>query len=583
MRDLIRNYRNILAGKNSSSDSDTESQPLVSSSYTSTSSYGSTFSPSIPSTDTEEEIVQTVQTKQPTTSGKTPLSLRKNYERRLILGPSFEPPELDIFTSRDTVFDSQSNYAKLFGLIDGPTSFQMSTKDPNVLKSSSTTSSYPFSDYRDEEKSTQNSIVTIFAIWNTTMGSSLLAMSWGIQMAGLVPGIIVNILVAAICLYTCYLLLTVFERHGMPGEDTDISHICLMLLGRWAEILAKVFSIVVLLGANIVYMILMSNFLYNSVYFLHELVVSPEYDAEVNQSVLCPKQNATEAELAIRSSVFDNVWDLYGTVPLYLAVILFTVLNFKSPTFFAKFNCLGTISVMYLLTFVAVKAFGWGINIPDWHSILYIKPTFPALSGMLSLSYFIHNIIVSIMKTNKHQHHNGRDLSIAFGLITFTYLFIGVLFYISFPLDKSCIEDNIFNNFTKRDTLTIVARILLMFQLFTVFPLIAFMLRNDVLRNINDIFKNYGWGDFSYGKVAVLNGVVLFICVVFACALPKIGTLIRYTGAMSGMVYIFMLPNLLKMASLRKGGELTSIKAFWHVTIIVLGSLNLLSQFFISD
>lgn len=108
---------------------------------------------------------------------------------------------------------------------------------------------------------------------------------------------------------------------------------------------------------------------------------------------------------------------------------------------------------------MAVKAFGWGINMGDWTEELSIKPTFTALSGMLSLSYFIHNIIISIMKNNKHQEHNvsplsenlqysllnlrlqGRDLSIAFGLITFTYLFIGIVFYVSFPLAKSCIQD----------------------------------------------------------------------------------------------------------------------------------------------
>ncbi|CAH2005528.1 unnamed protein product [Acanthoscelides obtectus] len=35
----------------------------------------------------------------------------------------------------------------------------------------------------------------------------------------------------------------------------------------------------------------------------------------------------------------------------------------------------------------------------------------------------------------------GRDLTIAFSLITFTYLFIGVVFYVGFPLAKTCIED----------------------------------------------------------------------------------------------------------------------------------------------
>lgn len=89
------------------------------------------------------------------------------------------------------------------------------------------------------------------------------------------------------------------------------------------------------------------------------------------------------------------------------------------------------------------------------------------------------------------------------------------------------ILQNILNNFTKNDILTIIARVLLMFQLFTVFPLISFMLRKDIFGNINQIFKNYTFGDFTYCKVMVLNGCLLTICVLFACFLPKIGTLIR--------------------------------------------------------
>lgn len=35
----------------------------------------------------------------------------------------------------------------------------------------------------------------------------------------------------------------------------------------------------------------------------------------------------------------------------------------------------------------------------------------------------------------------GRDLSIAYGLVTATYVVIGVAFYLTFPLAKTCIQD----------------------------------------------------------------------------------------------------------------------------------------------
>lgn len=75
--------------------------------------------------------------------------------------------------------------------------------------------------------------------------------------------------------------------------------------------------------------------------------------------------------------------------------------------------------------------------------------------------------------------------------------------------------------------MTIIARVLLLFQLFTVFPLISFMLRNDVLNNISMIFNNKSFGEFAYGRVIVINLITVLVCILFACFLPKIGTLIR--------------------------------------------------------
>lgn len=56
--------------------------------------------------------------------------------------------------------------------------------------------------------------IVSFAVWNTTMGSSLLAMSWGLEKTSLFPGILIILCMGALCLYTSYLLLKVNENHG---------------------------------------------------------------------------------------------------------------------------------------------------------------------------------------------------------------------------------------------------------------------------------------------------------------------------------------------------------------------------------
>ena len=40
-------------------------------------------------------------------------------------------------------------------------------------------------------------------------------------------------------------------------------------------------------------------------------------------------------------SNFDKIWDQFSTVPLFLIIIMFPLINLKSATFFTKFNALG--------------------------------------------------------------------------------------------------------------------------------------------------------------------------------------------------------------------------------------------------
>lgn len=49
----------------------------------------------------------------------------------------------------------------------------------------------------------------------------------------------------------------------------------------------------------------------------------------------------------------------------------------------------------------------------------------------------------SLMKSNRHQENNVRDLSVAYLLVGMTYLYVGVLIFAAFPsppLTKDCIE-----------------------------------------------------------------------------------------------------------------------------------------------
>ncbi|KAK3913893.1 Sodium-coupled neutral amino acid transporter 9-like protein [Frankliniella fusca] len=448
------------------------------------------------------------------------------------------------------------------------------------------------------EEAKQSSLVTIFAVWNTIMGTSLLAMPWGLERAGLLGGLLLIVGMGGLCLYTTFRVLSVHRLHA-ASHDVEVPELCRRLLGRWAELLARVFSLVVLLGAVIVYWILMSNFLFHSVDYIHDEVTGASPIRSDNMSkiftpVKCHLLTGTEnvSELSVTApedpaalaeqDTFRQWWNLESNVPIYLVLIMAPLMNFKSATFFTKFNSLGTLSVLYLLIFILVKSSAWGVNL-NIHDVMsehyspLFKMSFPATSGMLALSYFIHNIIISIVKNNRHQENNGRDLSIAYVLVTITYAVIGGVFYIGFPLAKSCIKDNLLNNFESWDPMTVAARAFLFFQLVTVFPLVAFMLRSQICT----MFLGHSWP----GRLPVLmiNSVFIVLCVLFAIYLPRFGTIIRFTGAISGLVYIFLLPVLLHLASLQRQGKLTKLTTILHMIIPVIGMANLIAQFFVSD
>lgn len=159
---------------------------------------------------------------------------------------------------------------------------------------------------------------------------------------------------------------------------------------------------------------------------------------------MCPKQIVPNTTNIIHDYTYSSlgpIWDLYKTVPLFLGLLIFPFLNFNNPTFFTKFNSLGkyeplvsptnyytdrlpilyifrlrrnytyltgTASIMYIIVFVIMKSASWGINMDEieWEISWTLKSSFPALSGTLAMSFFIHNIIITVMQNNRDQTKN---------------------------------------------------------------------------------------------------------------------------------------------------------------------------------
>uniref|UniRef100_A0A7N5KNU4 Neutral amino acid transporter 9 n=1 Tax=Ailuropoda melanoleuca TaxID=9646 RepID=A0A7N5KNU4_AILME len=377
------------------------------------------------------------------------------------------------------------------------------------------------------------SLVTIFMIWNTMMGTSILSIPWGMKQAGFTTGICVIMLMGILTLYCCYRV--VKSRAMISSVDTttwEYPDVCRYYFGSFGQWSSLLFSLVSLIGAMIVYWVLMSNFLFNTGRFIFNFI---------------HHINDTDAVLSTNDS---------------------------NP---------GTVSVLYLIFLVTFKAIRLGFHL-EFHWFMqteYFVPEirfqFPQLTGVLTLAFFIHNCIITLLKNNKNQENNVRDLSIAYMLVTLTYLYIGVLVFASFPsppLTKDCIEQNFLDNFPSSDILSFIARIFLLFQMMTVYPLLGYLARVQLLGHVfGDIYP-------SIFHVLILNLIIVGAGVIMACFYPNIGGIIRYSGAACGLAFVFIYPSLIYIISLHQEDRLTWPKLIFHIFIIILGLANLIVQFF---
>ncbi|KAG8011009.1 Sodium-coupled neutral amino acid transporter 9, partial [Nibea albiflora] len=428
------------------------------------------------------------------------------------------------------------------------------------------------------------SIITIFAIWNTMMGTSILSIPWGIKQAGFTLGILILIFTGLLMLYCCYIVLK--SPKAIPYVDTsdwEFPDVCRYYFGKFGQWSSLVFSMVSLIGAMVVYWVLMSNFLYNTGQFIYNYahnanVSDSQFGTNGSDKVICPYPNTDPGEnvtiitLYLGNSgndtsdvsTFEHWWSKTNTVPLYLVILLLPLLCFRSASFFARFTFLGTISVIYLIALVTLKAVRLGFHLefhwfePSQFYVPEFRLLFPQLTGVLTLAFFIHNCIITLMKSNRHQENNMRDLSVAYLLVGLTYLYVGVLIFAAFPsppLSKDCIEP--------------VSFICILF-----YPLLGYLVRVQMM---GQIFGNHYP---SFFHVLALNVLIVGAGVLIAKFYPNIGSIIRFSGATCGLALVFVFPALVHMISLRRQGLLRWPSVLFHSFLILLGIANLLAQFF---
>ena len=132
---------------------------------------------------------------------------------------------------------------------------------------------------------------------------------------------------------------------------------------------------------------------------------------------------------------------------------------------------------------------------------------------------------------------------------------------------------NLLNNFVGDDVMSAVARVMLLFQMITVFPLLTYVCRSQVLYSLTS--RAYP----GFLPVLGVNVVIITVCTLFAIFMPRIGTIIRYMGSFCALGLIFTFPVAGHLLAKHRKGHLTRPSLVFHLAIIAVGAVNFGLQF----
>jgi len=448
-----------------------------------------------------------------------------------------------------------------------------------------------------------SSLTTILSIWNCVMGSSLLSMPWAFEKAGFTQTVFIMVLCGIMCYYTAYLCIKAAEKARGKSEKTagpglpEFQAVCHYYMGPWGERLALLAADVIVIGALTVYYVLMSKFFFGAGMSIFQLSNSNSSEPVMpfvdDQQCVAKQLNRTgqlNSTFEVSEGVdlkasFSDAFHVNKSVPLYLLFVL-ALCCIKDSSFFNRFSAFGTLTVFLIFFAAFYKAGKWGIGAnvdfsdelsPHYVTQFDFKGT-AVLPGILSMAYFIHSAVTTLVKDNKDQSKNARDLGIAYILVFVTYTLLGLIFYLAYPGWKGCITDMFIDNFDKREWIVPMLHILMFIRILTVYPLLTYFIR---VQNFS-VFMNTEWP--GYTKVFLVNLAIVAVGCSCAMFYDKIGDIIRYAGSFCAMIYMFFLPCGVKMLSQKEenGGSWSNVPVWsWilHSSLIVIGLANFIIQF----
>jgi len=466
------------------------------------------------------------------------------------------------------------------------------------------------------KKMKQIGIARVFTIVNVMLGSSLLVLPWAYSRSGLLPGAMLVCGIGAFSRYTSSLILRWSEGHD------DFSEMCKSYLGKPAWHICLLSSLILLIGALLAYHTIMSDFL-NS----------------LSQAVMGGSDKSGSLFWAVARALFLD----RRLAPIPIGVLVFPFANIRDVSTLARITSYGIVAVVFTVCYIVITSWGSflaaveaghgnisftfeeGSGNPDNTLLIPLAGrNWGDLAGILPVSFFVHNLIIPIMRGEDPIKWKMLQHDVAFSLVVLIYSVVGASPVFSFAaamqtcgffknetrcdnfgtcvwqsfkltevemfrreglhtFSSVCVQQPMSQNFLRTQLppwpsplmskfLHTLVQSAVLVQLLTIFPLVCAIVRGQ--------FFVYVSGVEYPGKVQVFafEAFAIGLSTLVASSFPDApGEILGIVGAISGTLYVCVLPISLHLVALNNSGTLTITSFILHV-ILMLGGTFLFVQ-----
>lgn len=367
----------------------------------------------------------------------------------------------------------------------------------------------------------------IFTLWTTMMGSTLLVLPYCFHLVGWLLGAVIALACAGVSQRTSMIII----KHGMElkSQSAEFADLAEVYLGRAGWNTALTTSVFVLLGAATA----MHQYLSSS---LLQLIEDGTKEGGLGM------KEGLEAIFGVGSASSTGV-------TLVVLVAILPLASLPTMRLLARFNMLGVVCIVIILIFAVVSAAVAGVSPKALELDELAKPaSIGIVLGIFSLSFFIQNCALTIMRAAAVPKDNQRNLTVAFVLVYLTYTGFGVLGNICPPLGNGLAlglpgkgggKDS-FLGLTQPESIApmlVLARFAVVMQCVTVLPVLVYIIRAQLFTAF--YFKNPYPGLLP---VVCINVVTLACTSAVCISGVHISDVLRFTGAFAAFVCVYAVP-----------------------------------------